>query len=682
MNGTDNTLSEDGDDRLSDRPPESIHKTAPFEYSWVYRSKEPSHGSRQGTTDRPPSLPDPAAWRRALAAVRAFGAKAAARAEHEVLDGTLIRDYWRSAWAFAVGVALFATLWGSWSDRLLVTGWLAVTLAAHWYSRRASDVAVAVHLVAAFPTSLLYLHLTSGGALHSVLAPAQLAFMLAFPGLLLVAFWGPRGLLALLLLGIGSEAVLHAGRHTTGLVAWALLPAGIIGAVIRNAILRLGELERRSANASSVDPVTGLANRRAIYQSARAWQSERGGAAIALTLGINRFSAVNTILGRSAADELLAQVAIRLAQAAGPGATVARLGGDEFLVFAPDATVDAARRLAKHMLARLRAVFSVRGHAVHVSACVGIAAYPDHGTDIEDLVRYADAAMQRAKESGNAIEEISWNGSERVSRAMMLEAELRQAVLEQKLTVEFQPVLDLATGRFAGAEALARWVHPEMGRIGPDVFIPLAEDAGIVPAIDELVMRRALDCREEWARHGWDGWVSVNLSAESFGNPDIVGTLGRILAEAGTSARTLVIELTESRAMRNPEASAAMLANMKEAGVGVALDDFGMGYSSLAYLKIFPVDHLKLDRMFVQGIGIDVRDEHLLEAIIELAHRRGVTIVAEGVETPAQLRWLREHGCEYAQGYLLGCGMPSQAFSALVLGASSDGASLATDRAP
>jgi len=385
-----------------------------------------------------------------------------------------------------------------------------------------------------------------------------------------------------------------------------------------------------------------------------------------LSIGLNRFKAINDSLGHAVGDELLRHVAARVQEVVPQDATFARLGGDEFAVFIPAIEdKDVPRRLAKAIVGRLRAVFLVRAHSIHVGARIGVAVGTDRSRDLDELIRAAEAAMSRAKERGKSVDELSWQGSERVSERLAMEVELRTALARSELTVHFQPVVRAHDGVVVGAEALVRWHHSRRGAIPPGEIIAVAEECGVIAELDRYVGDTALRYARAWLERGWDGWVAINLSAPSFSNPDLPREMQQALLDAGVAPRRLVVEITESRAMRDPEASASVVHQLKALGVGVALDDFGIGYSSLAYLKMFPVDHLKIDRYFVQGIGLDDRDEHLIEVVSELARKRGIAVLAEGIETEEQLVWLRNKRCDLVQGFHTGRPVPADEFEQL-----------------
>lgn len=645
---------------------DSAAPSAPFRFSWVHRASTLSlpdlHPAGTAAQETFPSL----RVKLSTVAQRVFGESAFVAPGMSTEDGAG-NVYWASAWSLATALSVAALVQVYRPAVVGAVAWTAVTLVAFMLRNRTFPGSVGLHLFAAFPAWLWLVTLRAPSGLpYGHTLPGTLA-LLGFPVLLLVAFWGSRGAVAGLVLTTSCAWICDRAGVPATHVALAVVPAFALSPLLRSTWKRAFDLERAMRRMAALDPLTGVANRQLLYARANAHLAAPGSYGTVLCVGLNRFKAVNESLGRPFGDELLRLVARRLVAAVPSNATVARLGGDEFVVFAAQVGGEGEpRRLAKILLSRLRDSFCVEGHAVHVGARVGVAVGPRHGSSLDALIHYAEAAMHRAKERSNAVDELSWHGLRHQSQAILLEAELRVAIAADSLAVEFQPICDTATGRVVGAEALARWSHPELGAISPADFIPLAEEGGFVSAIDEFVRRTALRLAGTWVQAGWDGWIAINLSAESVSDPRLPRAVQRVLRDTGVPPERLVLELTESRAMHDPDATVTLLHELKSVGVAVALDDFGMGYSSLAYLKTFPIDHLKIDRSFVCGIGLDDRDEQLIDAVLELAHRRGVTVVAEGVESEEQHTWLVAHRCEYVQGYRVGRSMGAEEFAAFV----------------
>ena len=408
------------------------------------------------------------------------------------------------------------------------------------------------------------------------------------------------------------------------------------------------------------DPLTGLPNRTLLLDRlgqalARATRTDRRPAV--LFIDLDRFKFVNDSLGHGAGDRLLAKVAERVRHAVRPGDTVARFGGDEFVVLA-EGIEDVAEcgAIAERLTSTLAAPFNLSGHEVFVTASIGLRlARGDHETP-ETILRDADAAMYRAKEQGRARtewfdEQTHWRSVDRLA----IENALHRALDRDELRLHYQPQYELATGRALGVEALLRWHHPERGLVGPGEFIELAEDTGLIVPIGEWVVREACRQGERWRRQlpaDMPFVVSANLSARQLAQPDLVEVLARVLHDTGFAPESLCLEITEGALMQDVTTTVHTLHSLKALGVKLAIDDFGTGYASLGHLKRFPVDSLKIDRAFVDGLGLDPDDQVIVAAVIGLAHALGITAVAEGVETHAQLAELRALRCDAAQGYL------------------------------
>jgi diguanylate cyclase (GGDEF)-like protein len=413
------------------------------------------------------------------------------------------------------------------------------------------------------------------------------------------------------------------------------------------------------------DALTDLPNRTLLHR--RAERALRGdGLGAMLLIDLDRFKEVNDTLGHDHGDELLIEVAGRLKAVLRRGDTLARLGGDEFAVLldgVPDrsAVVDLAMRLQD----ALRRPFALRGVAVELEASVGIALYPEHGTTVGALLQRADVAMYDAKRGHHGIATYTEERDPYSEDRLGLLAELRRALSADELVLHYQPKVDLASDAVVGVEALVRWEHPSRGLLSPDAFIDVAEESGLIVPIGAWVLAEA--CRQVRA---WNELLdaarplrlSVNLSARQLAEPGLLATVRDTLLGAGIEPHRLhlSLEITEALVLRDPEAAAARLGELRALGVQFAIDDFGTGYSSLAYLRRFPVSTVKIDSPFVAGLGVDDHDEAIVSAIVRLAHVLGLRVVAEGVETELQLAHLRAMGCDYAQGFLLGRPEPAE----------------------
>jgi diguanylate cyclase (GGDEF)-like protein len=413
------------------------------------------------------------------------------------------------------------------------------------------------------------------------------------------------------------------------------------------------------------DPLTDLPNRllfmdrlqQALSQAAR-HETLLG----VMLLDFDRFKAINDHFGHSAGDLLLQSLGRRIAGCVRDGDTVARLGGDEFTVLLAEMRqMDHAALVAQKILDALREPFILNGHEVVITTSIGIAFYP-HDRDSETLLKHADTAMYKAKEDGgNSYSYYTMEMGSADLRRLSLESQLRRAVERDELELFYQPQADLARGTIVGAEALLRWHHPEYGLLGPDQFIPLAEETGLIVPIGEWVLHRACAQNRLWQEAGLSPVrVSVNVSGRQFRHGRLLDVVCHALEDSHLDSRYLEIELTEGILMQDTAASLQLLHTLNTMGIVVAIDDFGTGYSSLSYLKRFPIDQIKIDRSFVRDLAIDPDDAAIVTAIIALAHNLGIRAIAEGVETAAQLAFLRRQGCDALQGYCLSPPLPAR----------------------
>ena len=369
------------------------------------------------------------------------------------------------------------------------------------------------------------------------------------------------------------------------------------------------------------------------------------------------------------ADVILQEVARRLSMTLRSEDIISRLGGDEFLIALPDISrLEHAGHVAQKLLAALTEPFFVEQHEVMLSASIGISIFPQDGRDTETLIRNADVAMYRAKKLGNSAHVFySQEMNLRSLDQLKLEGNLRRAIERSEFRLYYQPQLDLASGRINGAEALLRWHHPEHNLISPAQFIPVAEETGLIIPIGEWVIDAACRQIREWLDRGLPPVrIAVNLSARQF-SPSLPTTVLDIIARHGIPNDSLELEITESMLMNNAESVVAMMREFSKAGILMALDDFGTGYSSLSYLKRFPIDNLKIDQSFVRGIPDDQDDSAIARAIISMAKNLRMSVIAEGVETAAQLDFLRDAGCDEIQGYYFSRPIPADEFAALLI---------------
>ncbi len=405
------------------------------------------------------------------------------------------------------------------------------------------------------------------------------------------------------------------------------------------------------------DTLTGLANRNLLLdrlRQASAYGERYGHPVWVLFLNLDRFKFVNDTLGHRAGDELLRIVAARLREAVRETDTIARLSADEFVLVLPERSEERlSPAVVQRIMDSIAQPIAIEGYHFVMGSSVGVAAFPTDGNDPDTLIKHAGIAMYRAKETGrNNFQFYTSAMNERAMERLRIEGDLRNALEREEFILHYQPQVDLGTGRVLGMEALLRWQHPELGTVPPVRFIDLAEETGLIVPIGLWVLRTA--CRQgmEWQRAGLGQVrIAVNLSARQFYQHDLVASITGILAETGLSPDLLELELTESMMMNDVEHAVIILRDLKKIGVHLSIDDFGTGYSSLAYLKRFPIDLLKIDQSFVRDITVDPDDAAIVLSIISLAHSLRLKVIAEGVETEAQLAYLQRHGCDFMQGY-------------------------------
>jgi diguanylate cyclase (GGDEF)-like protein/PAS domain S-box-containing protein len=434
--------------------------------------------------------------------------------------------------------------------------------------------------------------------------------------------------------------------------------------------------EARAERLALFDGLTGLPNRHLLAD--RATQAidiaRRSDAPLAvLFLDLDHFKNVNDSLGHRIGDSLLMQLAARLRGAVREQDTVARMGGDEFVLVLPLTDIAGAAHLATKLMALASAPFQVEGQELTVTPSMGIAMFPTDGDDFDALCKCADAAMYRAKKDGrNAYRFFTSEMQAQSARALQLENGLRRALERQQLSLHYQPQFALdadGDSRVVGAEALLRWHHPELGWVSPAEFIPIAESSGLILPIGEWVLREALLQLRRWDAAGLPALtMAVNLSAVQFRHDDLPELVSRVLDAVGMPPERLELELTEGAAMDDPAMAIAVMNELHARGVGLSIDDFGTGHSSLSYLKRFRVGKLKIDQSFVRDLTDDAEDRAIVDAVIRMAGALGLQTLAEGVETEGQLAFLRRQGCRAVQGYLFSRPLPAEAFAEFVVG--------------
>ncbi|HUG41852.1 MAG TPA: EAL domain-containing protein [Longimicrobiales bacterium] len=412
------------------------------------------------------------------------------------------------------------------------------------------------------------------------------------------------------------------------------------------------------------DALTGLANRRFFFeQGAKALsmaKRHRQPAAV-LYIDLDRFKQVNDSLGHESGDALLKLMADGLRRTLRDTDIIARLGGDEFAVILTEVRdVDATARVAHRILEHMPGNVVAEGHEVPVGASIGIAMFPDDGRELEDLLKAADVAMYRAKSDGTGVQFYRPELRGALVEQLRLEQDMRRALEHHEFHLHYQPVFHLMTGEMVGAEALSRWRHFTRGMVAAAEFIKLAERAGLIRSFDRWAIARAIHQRKTLFDGGWGGWVAVNLSPYSVTDPGLPAYIRETLADAGVEPGSLVLELPESAVLGDLAAAADLMWELKNTGAAIALDDYGAGATAFSHLRRLPIDILKLAPEFIRSIGSDDGDERVVEGTIAIAHGIRAKVLAKGVEREDQVEWLREAGCDFLQGYLMGGPVPAE----------------------
>ncbi len=467
-----------------------------------------------------------------------------------------------------------------------------------------------------------------------------------------------------------------------GNVSALLVPLMLIPLVSVNELARFTTEEHRKA---TVDELTGLPNRKALYAHMRSESqayAERSARIrgvrprsepadhrrmALLLLDIDQFRRVNDALGHAVGDRLLEAVAVRLREAIGADGVVARLGGDEFAVLAPRlADAEAAGVLAERVADALAQPVTLDGLPLDVTAAIGVAVYPDHGTDNTTLLRHAEVAMYDAKDLGSTFAIYSQEADQNSPERLELLADLRRALESgtNELQLFHQPQIEMASGEVVGTEALLRWNHPERGFVSPELVIKVAEQTAVMQLITSRVMENAVAQLAAWKAHGLILRTSINVSARDLHRPEFVDELADLLVDRGISPNQIQLEITEGALMADPRRVLVTLHRLDKLGVALSLDDFGTGYSSLQHLRRLPLAEVKIDRSFVLGMTTDPDDAAVVNSIIDLARALGLRVVAEGVEDEETRRLLVASGCEVGQGWLFARPMPAEALTA------------------
>ena len=439
----------------------------------------------------------------------------------------------------------------------------------------------------------------------------------------------------------------------------------------------LSQLDQARASLQQVahyDPLTNLINRRGfnqLFAEKLIDCATRNTRLAVMFLDIDHFKRINDSLGHDAGDELLKTIATRIKHATrSHDDVVARFGGDEFCILFSLSQRDEAQGMAQRIMLKLKEPIELSGRQMVMTTSIGISVYPDDGTTSAELLKHADLALYQSKGSGrNNLNFFSPSLKTRASLELQIEEELRNALNEDKgLSLHYQPIFDLKSGRVAKLEALIRWQHPEHGLLGPDRFISIAEANGLIARLDHWVLRRACHDLAALSRLGWQHLgIAVNCSALSLARIELADEIENALRTSGISAQRLELEVTENALMCNLNSTSQLLRQIRALGVSLSIDDFGTGYSSLAYLKRLPLNTLKIDRSFIQDIPASSQDMEIVQAIILMAHTLHLQVVTEGVETTRQFEFLNQLGCDFIQGYLLSRPVPCEALPEILL---------------
>ena len=469
-----------------------------------------------------------------------------------------------------------------------------------------------------------------------------------------------------------SSAV-HISVFALGVLEGALAVAALQIWQQRNAPTQHARVAHTDEYAQRFDALTGLPNRVTLAEQAKEAiaEAQRRSRQIAVfVLNVDRLRTINDSLGHHVGDELLLDISQRLGQVLRRNDTLGRLAGDEFTVLVTDLrNAHDAEVVASKILASLQQhTFQAGTLNVRPSITMGISMYPVDGDTFAKLLSRANTAMRYAKSAARGTYRFYAGEMSRINDDQVaLENDLREALERNELELHFQPKVDIATGRVRSAEALLRWRHPTRGMVPPNVFIPVAEETGLILPLGEWVLRQACRQLREWLDAGMSPVrIAVNLSAKQFHDADLAAIVRSALNDARLQPGYIELELTESALMCNPEESARTLESLSAMGVHISIDDFGTGYSSLSYLRRFPLDKLKIDRSFIRDLLVSADDACIVRAIISLAHSLRLRVVAEGVETHQQLEFLRELGCDQYQGYYCSPAVPADQFVALV----------------
>ncbi|HSJ39130.1 MAG TPA: EAL domain-containing protein [Planococcus sp. (in: firmicutes)] len=442
---------------------------------------------------------------------------------------------------------------------------------------------------------------------------------------------------------------------------WETEQGSFYSSIIRD-ITERKQTEEKISSLVYLDPLTGLPNRRLFNDrlaSTLAWALENNQLFSLLYLDIDHFKLINDTFGHTTGDQLLTKVTKRLQEQADDNDTLARLGGDEFILLMPQSDYNKAAKYAQRILDCFHQPFHFNGEELFVTPSIGISLYPFDGQEAETLVKNADIAMYRVKDEGkNNFQFFTNEMNEELARRSKIATGLRKGLDQGEFTINYQPQFDIQSGNIIGVEALVRWIHPHFGQISPEEFIPVAEETGSIIQLGEFVLRNACKQNKAWQDAGMPKFrVAVNISARQFSHTNLYEVVRSALTDSDLEPQYLELELTES-IIQSSSSAVATMEELRAMGIHLSIDDFGTGFSSLSYLKLFPIDALKIDQYFTRNIHLDAKDAALVDTIIRMAHNLELKVIAEGVETKEQLDFLRERQCDQAQGYYFSKPLP------------------------
>ena len=458
------------------------------------------------------------------------------------------------------------------------------------------------------------------------------------------------------------------GMGSVCVVAAVLLSAGLILLIIHNGRLHRQLLmeQDRSRTMLHFDPLSGLPNRTYLLEELNLLSAESDESGALFLINIDHFTHINDTFGPTSGDWILKEVGVRLQALVPPEATVYRLGGDEFVVLMQEVMSERdTTQFAARLIKGFKSPFNMgNSNSLHISISIGISLFPQHASNVEDLLTSADVALYQAKKGGKGFYTVYDTSMQlKLRERMEIEKHLLYALDYDELELHYQPQVDAVSEKIVGFEALLRWNSPKLGRVSPDKFIPIAEESRLIIPIGEWVLITACEFLSRVHEQGFrDCKISVNLSVMQLKQDNFLDTVSELLEQSGIEPEYIEIEITESLLMESSEREhlVTKLNRLRTVGIGIALDDFGTGYSSLSYLQVLPITILKMDKQFLAKTEEDEASRSLASIILLIGHRLGLTIVAEGVETTGQLAFLREHECDLIQGYLYSMPLPEQ----------------------